>query len=333
MVDRKRNKTIDAMKALSTIMVVYIHSHNIVNYAGIESRNAIIQMVSVLTGAGVPTFFLVSAYLMKKSAKPYKENIKKKVKTLLLPYLLWILIYVMLEVVGNKVLPASFSDVTKWSGVDWIKNLVGIPFIESPIYIPLWFVRDLFVLNLMAPVFDLVINRAPYCITLIIIGGGGWYLPLPGYFRQAICFFMLGLFMGAIEAKNEKFFISKKMSTFLTIIFMLGIVVLPDNYYLTRTKILMAIALLYFICRFICENREYKWLQSITSYSFWIYATHGKLLSILQTMSIRVLTQSDGIILAEFLIFPVVVILICITLGTAVQKLCPQVYSVLTGGR
>lgn len=139
--------------------------------------------------------------------------------------------------------------------------------------------------------------------------------------------------MGAIEAKNEKFFISKKMSTFLTIIFMLGMVVLPDNYYLTRTKILMAIALLYFICRFICENREYKWLQSITSYSFWIYATHGKLLSILQTMSIRVLTQSDGIILAEFLIFPVVVILICITLGTAVQKLCPQVYSVLTGGR
>lgn len=171
MVDRKRNKTIDAMKALSTIMVVYIHSHNIVNYAGIESRNAIIQMVSVLTGAGVPTFFLISAYLMKKSAKPYKENIKKKVKTLLLPYLLWILIYVMLEVVGNKVLPASFSDVTKWSGVDWIKNLVGIPFIESPIYIPLWFVRDLFVLNLMAPVFDLVINRVPYCITLIIIGG------------------------------------------------------------------------------------------------------------------------------------------------------------------
>lgn len=332
MVDGKRNKTIDAMKALSTIMVVYIHSHNIVNYAGVENRNTVIQLVSVLTGAGVPAFFLISAYLTKKSAKPYKENIKKKVKTLLLPYLLWILIYVMLEVVGNKVLPTAFSDVTKWSGVDWIKNLVGIPFVEPPIYSPLWFVRDLFVLNLIAPVFELIINRTPHYITLIIIGGG-WYLPLPGYFRQAICFFMLGLFMGAIEAKNVRIFISKKVSTFLTIIFMLGIVVLPDNYYVTKTKTLMATALLYFICRFICENREYKWLQSITSYSFWIYATHGKLLSILQTLSIRVLTQSDGIILAEFLIFPVVVILICITLGTAVQKLCPHVYSVLTGGR
>lgn len=259
MVDGKRNKTIDAIKALSTIMVVYIHSHNIVNYAGVENRNTVIQLVSVLTGAGVPAFFLISAYLMKKSINSYKENIKKKVKTLLLPYLLWILIYVTLEMVGNKVLPTAFSDVTKWSGVDWIKNLVGTPFVEPPIYSPLWFVRDLFVLNLIAPVFELIINRIPHYITLIIIGG--WYLPLPGYFRQAICFFMLGLFMGAIEAKNVKIFISKKMSTFLTIIFMLGIVVLPDNYYLTRTKILMATALLYFICRFICENREYKWLQ------------------------------------------------------------------------
>lgn len=332
MVAGKRNKTIDAMKALSTIMVVYIHSHNIVNYAGMENKNTVIQLVSVLTGAGVPAFFLISAYLMKKSAKSYEENIKKKVKTLLLPYLLWILIYLMLEVVGNKVLPTAFSDVTKWSGVDWIKNLVGIPFVEPPIYSPLWFVRDLFVLNLIAPVFELIINRIPYYITLIIIGGG-WYLPLHGYFRQAICFFMLGLFMGAIEVKNVKILISKKMSTFLTIIFILGIVVLPDNYYLTRTKTLMAIALLYFTCRFICKNREYKWLQFVASYSFWIYATHGKLLSIIQTMSIRAVTQSDGIILAEFLIFPVVVILICITLGVAVQKICPHMYSVLTGGR
>ena len=33
---------------------------------------------------------------------------------------------------------------------------------------------------------------------------------------------------------------------------------------LVRTKILMATALLYFTCRFMCENREYKWLQFIT---------------------------------------------------------------------
>lgn len=208
MVDGKRNKTIDAMKALSTIMVVYIHSHNIVNYAGMESRNTVIQLVSVLTGAGVPAFFLISAYLMKKSAKPYKENIKKKVKTLLLPYLLWILVYVMLEVVGNKVLPTAFSDVTKWSGVDWIKNLVGIPFVEPPIYSPLWFVRDLFVLNLIAPVFELIINRIPYYITLVIIGGV--VLATSWIFQTGDLLLYVRTFYGCYRSKKCKDFYRQK---------------------------------------------------------------------------------------------------------------------------
>lgn len=208
MVDGKRNKAIDAMKDLSTIMVVYIHSHNIVNYAGMESRNTVIQLVSVLTGTGVPAFFLISAYLMKKRAKPYKENIKKKVKTLLLPYLLWILIYVMLEVLGNKVWPTAFSDVTKWSGVDWIKNVVGTPFVEPPIYSPLWFVRDLFVLNLMAPVFELIINRVPYYITLIIIGGG--VLATSWIFQTGDLLLYVRSFNGYHRSKKSKCFYKQK---------------------------------------------------------------------------------------------------------------------------
>lgn len=34
MIDGNRNKIIDAMKGLSAILVIYIHSHNIENYTG-----------------------------------------------------------------------------------------------------------------------------------------------------------------------------------------------------------------------------------------------------------------------------------------------------------
>lgn len=332
MINYKRNKTIDEMKTLSTIMVVYIHSHNIVNYVGMEDRNAVIQLISVLASAGVPAFFLVSAYLMSKSTKSYKEIIKKKVETLLLPYLLWILIYVMLEATGNKLLSTAFSDVTKWSGLDWIENLIGIPFIKPPIYSPLWFVRDLFILNMVAPIFKLVIKKIPYYVTLIIIGGG-WYLPLPGYFRQAICFFMLGLFMGTIKVKNIRAYKSKELITILIASDILGIVILPDSYFIARTKVLMATGLLYLVCRFVRGNRGCKWLQLIRTYSFWIYATHGKLLSIMQIVSRKVLTQSDTIVFVEFLVLPVVVISLCVMLGIVVQRLCPRIYLALTGGR
>ena len=42
----ERNQTVDVMKGLSTILVVYIHSHNIVGYAGVDSNNAIIQLIA-----------------------------------------------------------------------------------------------------------------------------------------------------------------------------------------------------------------------------------------------------------------------------------------------
>lgn len=36
------------------------------------------------------------------------------------------------------------SDATKWSRVDWIRYLMDIKFAEPPVYNPLWFVCDLF---------------------------------------------------------------------------------------------------------------------------------------------------------------------------------------------
>lgn len=38
----ERNKTIDTMKIVATIMVVYVHSHNIIGYSGIEYEGRII---------------------------------------------------------------------------------------------------------------------------------------------------------------------------------------------------------------------------------------------------------------------------------------------------
>ena len=154
----KRNEIIDSMKALSTILVVYIHSYNVIGYANITNENVIIRFCSALASAAVPSFFLTSAYLTAKSKKSYNDKIRKKMKALLLPYLMWIMIYVMLELVGNRIFPTGFLDVAGWNRMDWIRNIIGIPFHTSPIYTPLWFVRELFILNLTEPILKRVMN-------------------------------------------------------------------------------------------------------------------------------------------------------------------------------
>ena len=323
----ERNQTVDVMKGLSTILVMYIHSHNIVGYAGVDNNNAIIQLIAYLTYAAVPTFFLISAYLMSKSAKSYAENVRRKAKTLLLPYIIWISLYIVAEAIGNRFLPIAFSDVTKWNGTDWMMNLIGIPFADGPIYGPLWFVRDLFLLSLIAPILKAAVNKIPYYIMLPIIGG--WYLPLPERFRQVLCFFLLGLLIGKGEIKLPSFFAKKKITLTLSVVFVLLIALLPDGYFTERTKTLMAAGLIYFASRVL----RCKWISLITAYSFWIYATHGKLLSIIQITSVKMLPQSGTVILVEYLVLPLVVISICMAAGIIVHRLCPKLYSTLTGGR
>lgn len=82
MVAGKRNKTIDAMKALSTIMVVYIHSHNIVNYAGMENKNTVIQLVSGLSidGSRRSSLFLDFGVPNEKKCKVLRRKYKEKGK-------------------------------------------------------------------------------------------------------------------------------------------------------------------------------------------------------------------------------------------------------------
>ena len=63
----ERNKTIDTMKIVATIMVVYVHSHNIIGYSGIEYEGRIIAFFSILANAGVPIFFLTSGIIVRQT--------------------------------------------------------------------------------------------------------------------------------------------------------------------------------------------------------------------------------------------------------------------------
>lgn len=190
-----RDKTLDMLKAVSTVLVVFVHAGNLLDYAHVSLKNPLLDGIAVLANAGVPAFFLVSGYLLGIREFDWQKNIRKKTRTLLLPFLLWSVLYVIMEAIGHMLLPESFADVGRWSVGDWCLNLMGIPFYYPPIYAPFWFVRDLFFLNVMAGWIRKGIEKLPpvlFLMGVLLI----WYLPLHGYFKQAFCFFPMGLWIG-----------------------------------------------------------------------------------------------------------------------------------------
>ncbi|MCM1262982.1 MAG: acyltransferase [Butyrivibrio sp.] len=98
MINQKtRSQYLDILKVCACIMVVYVHSGNLFRYAQAQPP-VLIPVLSKLAQCGVPIFFIVSGYLaVSLEERPYLEMIKKKMKSLLLPFVIWNLFYFVFE--------------------------------------------------------------------------------------------------------------------------------------------------------------------------------------------------------------------------------------------
>lgn len=97
---------INILKVWLTILVVFIHSYSEEIY--MVGGNIVLEIPAwldwfkyiisvVVARCAVPAFFFISAILLYKRDFVWKDNIKKKLKTLVVPYMLlntfWILFY------------------------------------------------------------------------------------------------------------------------------------------------------------------------------------------------------------------------------------------------
>lgn len=147
----------------------------------------------VLPACAVPTFFLISGYLFFRNMQVwdwhrYGEKLRRRVTTLLIPYLGWNIFHcihlswpVLMRIFrGEAGWPLLWKLWDKlggwrmlWDGHHFgpaYENILGVamPF-TSPVLGPLWFVRDLMVVVLLAPLLYWLLRR-----------GGRWAVALLG---------------------------------------------------------------------------------------------------------------------------------------------------------
>ena len=177
------SKSISIFKLLLIILVVYIHSYteNEIKISFSETHY-LIQLeyfFSKCIGAcAVPGFFLISSILLYRKPFSFGDNLRKKVKTILIPYLLlnsfWIIFFFIFQ---HTPLDVYFSNeenmVSRWGLLQWLDAYLGI-LDHYPILYPSYFLRDLFILNLIAPFFLWFSMKFRYAAVLY---GIVWFLP------------------------------------------------------------------------------------------------------------------------------------------------------------
>lgn len=351
-ISEQESRVINVAKLCLAILVVFLHSYaDGINFSdGVQVYDTpqwlhIMKSIisKIICTSAVPAFFIISSLLLYKKEYNYIDNLKNKVKSLLVPYILvnsfWILFYFCAQQI--PMLSIYFSNsgniVENWKSIDWIDAYFG--FSGFPMVGQLWFLRDLFVLNILSKVIKKIIDRFPRLVfigTIIF-----WISNIPtGLFflnRQAIVFFVLGYY---VVKYNIRLDILKNIKKYKIVILYLVFVIFDMitmqienkviNIPIHNVDIFVGIIILLCICSKLKNN---KYLLKLSNYSFGLYLFHNPALASLKKILIVIMPKGAISEFIQYLGTPIIIIVLCIQMCMFLNKFFPGLYNLLMGNR
>lgn len=326
-----------------SILIVILHSNceNTLNWINDGSfiSNIIEIVITYICGIGhlaVPTFFIISAFLFYRNIQSVKatiEKIRKRAKTLFLPYLLWNTIFVLIFLlIFNSPISHFIHTPNNLNSISKIINAI-----LSSSYTPLWFVKNLLIYICLSPLLYYLSRSSAILlsiITLFIIGINffnniNYYSPL--YWLPC---YLIGIVFTKKTFKSFFIFdtnLNKPQIILytLTFIILLALAVHMNWFYIYR--ILGPIIIWRLSNAILCKNKirmKYYW-----KYSFFIYCTHFFIINLLQKLMYLIMGNSNISYIIIFLLTPLIVIPICIKIASFLERKANKCYNILTGNR
>lgn len=319
-------------KIIATFCVVLTHSYKLFKYMNVLPNQIFwLRGIHAFASSGVPVFFLLSGYfLVYKESWNYCLNLKKKIHSLVVPYISFILIYALISIIGSLVVPAFFDNFRCFNAYDWIMHLIGIPFVVAPIYYgPLWFLRELFILNVFAFVLVPIVKKVPgYIIIPAMITV--YFLPLSQMVRYSIPLFVLGMHFGFCKKIP---IIDKTTINIMIFLCAFFIPILFEGDLSWKTSVfLMTILILAISEKLVYKDIFSKISKSAISFSFPIYLLHEyPITTLMRLLALKKISIPMATVV--FLIAPFLVIALCVIVIIFWRRLLPRSFSLFTGGR
>jgi len=309
-------KTIGDLKTILIILVVLIHCY----ITSISKSGEIIYinratypvfwyvstfLSNILASVAVPTFFLFSGFLFFYNIsffnyEAYKKKIKRRLKTLFVPYVCWNLIALGFLTIGGllipSMLPEKIKSITNWSIIDWLGVFWNFRGDGTPADYPLWFIRDLLVVVLFTPIIFVFIKKVKiaFIIILTIIWILYYDVHITGFSRTALYFFTIGAYCGIRKlnfVNNVSRLSSNRFLIFILLILYVvsTIAILRFSFiyncdYIRNMNVLLGIFLLICFYTLVIQRFDVCLPLILKESTFFIYAAHGILLKPIQSL-------------------------------------------------
>lgn len=342
--DKYLSNKLKILSFVLILLVVMIHA-NIISNSSSQISIFIQRFISDgLALCAVPMFFIISGFLFgysfdsTKLFQSYKSKLKKRVRSLLIPYLLCEIVGILFLFIFQLIVPAFIinSGLTVHNFV--MSDIIKEMFISPKIFYQLWFVRDLFLCVVISPLLILGIKylKIVFILALLVLQFYIAHIYILGI--GSIFYFSLGLYFSFYHSYLLRYRFSSKFWWLVPILWFVATAVICATH--TKSSFGLLIQILGIISIWIGYDlifnikKKYFIPLDLTAFTFFIFLFHEPLLSIIKKSYIAIV-GTDSIFKELFLYFvaPIIIIAICIYAGVALKSKRPRMYSFITGGR
>jgi surface polysaccharide O-acyltransferase-like enzyme len=366
MLSEKISRIINLYRFPLTIAVVLIHTPYSQVYfkngsIGFDSKNLLPVFVYNLiswsiSGVAVPLFFVFSGFLFFQnytySWDNYKIKLRLRIKSLFVPYMFWNIMLIGLLILGESsgllknFISGRHKLISNYNLLDFLNGLFAITTVNPEAY-HFWFIRDLIILVVISPFIWFIAKRWP--LKGLILFLTMWIFGVRFFFSGAASplFFYIGCLLTSTNFSDvcgfdldRRYFKYSQAAAFL--FFLTAIVAATlktfQFYFIAETihyiTILSGIIGAWYIGMKRLDTEFEKIMMILTPFSFFCFASHEPLLTVLSKILYRLLHPTSSFeIISLYIFLPFLTVILTLSFGLFFMKTMPKFYYIITGSR
>ncbi len=336
------SKRISICNIVGSILIVLLHSSTASSLIQNSSTYCVaygwFKCINIISDIAVPTFFAISGFLFFKdySQAKYLGKVKQRIRSLIVPYfcfsILLFIYYCVLSLI--PVLNESSMDlIGDFSVKSTIKTLLWAKC--DP---PIWYLRALFILVLISPIFDILIRCLHEKTVCLVIAIALFNIAIQSPYSSPIYWCPVFLLGAICTTQNRiKDIMSKEYSSICVIsaliIYIVLVIVVFKNitsssiYYIYR--MIAPVIVWVVVSKIQFPKRAPFWFKT----TFFVFCIHYPVSQIIRVVLTRLLGGNNiGLVLVN--IFTTIAVIIVVNvIAYFMQKKCRNLWIVLNGGR
>lgn len=342
--DSLLSRTFTALKWILALMVVTSHfvkywfMPDAIEKTAPWSGRISNLVYAFITNCEVPLFFIMSGFFFCTTAGyvagEHSRKIKQRLFSLGVPYVT----FIIYGLAVTWIFCWATGDFSVWNDYSTVDKLTGYRNI-FPVNTPLWYMRDLMLLCLLAPVFAWLINiTRGWIIALLTVLFIACFQPYTiAHYLMGLLFFPAGYMIrlrGADLLRLSRQTLPYLLPAYIAIGLLIACNYVDSHFWLKNIEICLSVPVIFAVVSYLVEWGRVKPGEYLGSVTFFIFLTHHPLRQVAVYIYARFWpTMGDG---GYLLALGLTILSVVVGLGgifCILDRFCPRVAALITGRR